>query len=713
MLNISKSLAFLFICFLIFFLSEGIGQKRITAVEISNPPLIDGLLSDTVWNFAFSNSDFLQQEPKAGENPTFKTEIRILYNKENLYLGIMCYDPEPDKIIARELKRDGNLRGDDNIMLIFDTFNDDRNAYWFGTNPLGMRDDALLFGFDFRSFNEDWNGLWDVRSAVTDSGWSAEFVFPFSTFKFHDKNEQTWGFNLMRQIRRLNEQVIWSAVGKNLGLFRIAFAGDIVGIKNIKRGSPIYIKPFLTGGIQKSEADSKTILEPGLDIKYGITQNFSFDLTFNTDFAQVESDRARINLTQFPLFFPEKREFFLENANVFDYTFGARNNLFYSRRIGISNRVEIPILAGARLIGRMDNIELGVMNIQTEKRGTEPTTNYGVLRMKYDLFEQSYAGFIFTNKISKNKFNRVYAGDFNFTFSEIFGDQTMTIGGGVMKSDETDGGKNSWGSKFFINYPNDLINFFTSHRYAQKDFNPGIGFMYRTGFQSLVFNTKVSPRINWNGIKRLNFEPVESDIYWNDKGELSVVRASFVPFGFSTNADDNFEFEINRKFDFIESDFKIFDTTVIPIGKYWYTSYELDLETSRSRKIFGGIEFVNGNYFTGKIRSFSTNISTILSKHLSISADFETNTIKLREGTFTTNEFGSSLRYDFSTMLYSSVFAQWNNDENEININYRLNWQPKIGSDFYLVVNQLLSTEGKLRTKDFAILAKLVWLFVI
>ncbi|MBM4175632.1 MAG: carbohydrate binding family 9 domain-containing protein [Ignavibacteria bacterium] len=696
-----------------FFLTEGFGQKIVTAVEIFTPPSIDGMLNDSVWSLAVPNSEFLQQEPKAGENPTFKTEIRILYDKENLYLGIMCYDPEPDKIVARELKRDGNLRGDDNIMMIFDTFNDDRNAYWFGTNPLGMRDDAILYGFDYRSFNEEWHGIWDVSSAIVDSGWSTELVFPFSTFKFHDKDEQTWGFNLLRQIRRLNEQAIWSAAGKNLGLFRIAFAGDLVGIKKIKRGDPIYIKPFLTGGFQQGESVKKKNFEPGLDIKYGITQNFSLDLTFNTDFAQVESDRARINLTQFPLFFPEKREFFLENANVFDYTFGAGNNLFYSRRIGISDEAQIPIIAGARLVGRIQKVELGVMNIQTEKRGAEPTTNYGVVRMKYDLFDQSYAGFIFTNKISKNKFNRVYAGDFNFTFSEIFGDQTMAIGGGVMKSEDTDGGKNSWGSKFFINYPNDLINFFTSHRYAQKDFNPGIGFMYRTGFQSLVFNLKVSPRINWNEVKRLNFEPIESDIYWNDKGELSIIRASFVPIGLSTNADDNLEFKINRRFDFLESDFNIFDTTVIPIGKYWYTSYEVDLETSRSRKIYGGVEYSFGDYLTGKKKSFSLNVSSILSKHLSISADYETNTIKLREGIFTTNEFGTRIRYDFTTMIYSSIFAQWNNEENEININYRFNWQPKIGSDFYLVVNHMLSTGRKFRTKDIAILAKIVWLFVI
>jgi hypothetical protein len=201
----------------------------------------------------------------------------------------MCYDNEPDKIIAREMKWDGFISRDDNIKLLFDTFDDNRTAYWFGTNPLGAQDDALLTGFEMKDLNEDWSGIRDVECKIIDKGWCAEFRFPFSTFKFHNKDKQVWGFNIERDIRRKNETVIWTSVGKNLGLIKIAEAGNLIGIENVQRGNPIYLKPYFTAGAQFINGDKKYIYEPGLDVKYGITETLSLDATINTDFAQVES----------------------------------------------------------------------------------------------------------------------------------------------------------------------------------------------------------------------------------------------------------------------------------------------------------------------------------------------------------------------------------------------------------------------------------------
>ncbi len=709
----NKYLLFLLLILITSNLHSENGSKTIYATRVVGKPVIDGHLSDTLWSFATPVNDFLQQEPIAGQPASFKTEVRIIYNDDALYVGVMCYDPEPQKIIARELKKDGNLRGDDNFMLIFDTFNDKKSAYWFGTNPLGMRDDALLSGIDFRGFNEDWDGIWYVEAAVTDSGWSVEFEFPFSTFKFHKQNEQVWGVNFARQIRRLNEQVLWSGVGLNLGLFKLAYAGKLVGIKDIERGSPIYLKPFLSAGIQRFNGHRKTVLKPGLDIKYGLTQNLSLDLTFNTDFAQVEADRARINLSRFPLFFPEKRDFFLENASIFDYTFGFRNNVFYSRRIGLSRGVEIPINFGARMVGRINEIELGILNVQTAAKENEPPTNYGVVRTKYDLLDQSYVGFIFTNKISKNGFNRVYGGDFNFIFTDFLDNQTLMIGGGALKSDETNGGNKNLAYKAFVSFPNDLVNAFLSYREAQKDFNPAMGFFFRTGFKSLTSHLRISPRINYLGIKKLNFTIFESDIYWNSDNTLSTSYFSLSPFGLVTNADDQIIFRINRNFDFTEYDFTIFDTITIKSGKYNFNSAGFSLNTSRSRPLILEFDFDDGTYYSGRRRNFSTELTYMFSRNLSLSSDFELNRIELYGIKFYTREFGMRIRYDFSTMTYSSIFAQWNNELKELNINYRFLWQPKIGSNFYLVLNHLISTEDKPRTKDIVILAKFVWLIIV
>lgn len=707
----------IFLLILLFIIPVSIlGQtnsKIIYAERVSTKPKLDGILNDSIWQVAKPVNDFLQQEPIAGNPASFKTEVRIIYNDYALYVGVMCYDPEPEKIIARELKSDGNLRGDDNFNILFDTFNDKKSAYWFGTNPLGMRDDALLAGMDFRGFNEDWNGIWDVRTAIVDSGWSIEFEFPFSTFKFHKQNEQIWGINFQRQIRRLNEIVLWSGIGKNFGLFKIAYAGKLIGIKNIERGDPIYLKPFLSFGRQFSSDENKTLIKPGLDIKYGLTQNLSLDITFNTDFAQVESDRARINLTRFPLFFPEKREFFLENSSVFDYTFGFRNNVFYSRRIGISEGEEIPINAGARLVGRMNEFEIGLLNVQTAAKGTEPATNYSVARIKYDLFEQSYAGFIITNKISKKGFNRVYGADFNLNFTDFLGDQTLTIGGGALRSDETNGGRRNNAYKFFFSFPNDFINAFLSYREAQRDFNPAMGFFFRTGFKSVTSHLRISPRINYLGIKKLNFTLFESDLYWNEDKTLSTSNLTISPFGFITNSDDFFKIEIKRNFDYVESDFTLFDTVNIPVGKYNFNSIGFDLNTSRSRTLFMELSYNDGTYYSGKRKNISSELTYMFSKHFSISSDFDINRIEISGMRFYTREFGLRLRYDFSTMTYSSIFAQWNNEMKELNINYRFMWQPKIGSNFYIVLNHLLSTEEKLKTKDLTLLTKFVWLIVI
>lgn len=687
-------------------------EKKIEAIKINTRPIIDGILNDSLWNLAKPISDFIQQEPFPGSPPSFRTEVKVLYNNESLFIGVFCQDPQPDKIVARELKSDGNLRGEDNFTLLFDTFNDNKSAYWFGTNPLGMRDDALLSGMDFRGFNESWNGIWYVQAAVVDSGWSIEFEFPFSTFKFHNLDDQIWGINFARQIRRLNEQVLWSGIGPDAGMFKLIYAGKLVGIKGIKRGDPIYIKPFISAGIQKGVESKSNLLKSGLDIKYGITQNLSLDLTFNTDFAQVESDRSRINLSRFPLFFPEKREFFLENSSIFDYTFGFRNNVFYSRRIGLSEGEEIPINAGARIVGRVNSLELGTLNVQTAAKGNEPATNYGIARFKYDLFDQSYFGFILTNKISKNGFNRVYGFDFNYNTTEFLGDKTLTVGAGAIKSDETNGGKKNGAYKFFVSYPNDLINGFLSYRLAQRDFNPAMGFFFRTAFQSITSHLRYTPRINLWEIKKLNFTLYEADVYWNAYNVFSTANYSFSPFGFLTNADDRFSFHINRNFDFVENDFIIFDTVNIQRGKYWFGSYDINFESSRSRNFFGEVRLSTGSFYSGKRKSLSTELTYMINQHISISSDFEINQLRFDNSSLVTKEAGLRFRYDFNTLTYSSFFMQWNNELNEINLNYRFSWQPKIGSNFYIVINHLLSTEKKIRSKDLVILSKFVWLIV-
>lgn len=689
-------------------------QNKITnAVRTANPPTIDGSIQEEVWKQAVPFSDFIQQEPIPGGIPSYTTETRILYDDDNLYISVMCFDDEPQKIIAREMKWDGFISADDNIKIIFDTFDDNRSAYWFGTNPLGAKDDALLTGFEMNSFNEDWNGVWDVECKILDNGWSAEFVFPFSTFKFYNKEIQNWGFNILRAIRRKNEEVLWTSVGQNLGLMKISSAGDLTGIKNIRRGNPVYLKPYFTAGAQFSNGNKEYKHEPGLDLKYGVTETLSLDATFNTDFAQVESDRSKINLTRFPLYFPEKREFFLEGKKTFDFNLGGNNTLFYSRRIGISNGTQIPILAGAKLVGRVNDFEIGAIDMQTAGKGNEPTTNYGTARVKYDLFNSSYIGVLATNKASEKGSSNSFGGDINLSFNNFMGDKNLVIYSALAKSNDTGGSKKSLAGNFFIDFPNDLIDTYLGYRFIQDDFNPTMGFVSRRGFTQLVYNLSVSPRINAGGIKRLDFVPVESSFYYDNNGELESASLLFSPLGIVFESGDEIGFGVGRTFDRPNEDFEIFDTTKVKAGSYWYTTYGVGVETNPSRIIFAQAEVITGGFYNGTNTSFNLEGSISLSKHFTLSGDFIYNKIKMNNNSISTSEVGSRLTYNISTRMISSIFAQWNNELNEANINYRFNWKPNIGSDVYLVLNQLLSTEGKIRSKDFAVLAKVVWMIII
>jgi hypothetical protein len=687
--------------------------KTITATRVTTAPIIDGLLEDEVWRHGITMNDFLQQEPVPGGNPSLRTEFKIIYDEENLYLSVMCFDDEPEKIIAREMKWDGFISADDNIKLIFDTFNDDRSAYWFGTNPLGAQNDALLTGFEMKDFNEDWDGVWEVECAILDNGWSAEFRFPFSIFKFHDKQNQVWGFNILRAIRRKNEEVLWTSIGRNLGLLKIAEAGDLTGIDNIKRGNPVYLMPYFSVGAQFVDGDKKYLAEPGLDIKYGITETLSLDVTINTDFSQVESDRARINLSRFPLFFPENREFFLEGNRTFDFNLGGNNNLFYSRKIGISGGQEVPIIGGAKLVGRMGDFEIGLIDMQTAEKSGEPSTNFGTARIKYDLLNQSYAGFMVTNKLTKDKHTSSLGGDFRFSFNDFLGDKNLIIQSSIARSDLQNGSKNSWAGNFFIDYPNDLIDTYLRYRFIQSNFDPEIGFVSRHGYQQIVYDLEISPRINSGGIKKLQFEPIESSMIFSGNGVLQSAEFSVSPLGIEFDSGDEIGIGIHRTFDRPDEDFEIFDTTKVKAGSYWYTTYGIGFETSPMRMVYGELDFITGGYYNGSRSELEGRVTFTVNKNLTIGGDFTYNHIKINNSVLNTSEVGARLAYTFSKHVNSSVFTQWNNEINEMNINYRFNWKPKIGSDFYLVVNQLLSTENKIRSKDITILAKFVWMFVI
>jgi hypothetical protein len=398
---------------------------------------------------------------------------------------------------------------------------------------------------------------------------------------------------------------------------------------------------------------------------------------------------------------------------TFDFGLGSSDNLFYSRRIGISGGRQIPIIAGAKLVGRVGDFEIGAINIQTASKDEEPTTNYSVARAKYDLFGSSSIGVLFTNKISSKGYNRGIGTDMHFSFNNFLGDKNLIVHAGIAKTDEKEGAKNSWAGSFFVDFPNDLIDTYLGYRFIQGGFNPAMGFVSRKSFQQLTYNLQLSPRINKYGIKKLEFEIFESSMYYDNNGNLQSAQFTMSPIGIETENGDQLGFGIHRTFDKPVEDFEIFNGTQILAGNYWYTTYGASIETSSSRNVYAELDYNWGGYYNGSRKSFSSQLSLIANQHLTISGDYSFNQIDINNNSLKTHEIGSRLTYSFSTKVASSIFTQWNNEDNEVNINYRINWKPKVGSDFYLVINQLLSTENKIQSKDFAILAKFVWMIVI
>src|SRR6266436_4357364 len=377
------------------------------ATPIDHAPKLDGTLNDPLWQSAKPITEFRQREPHEGEPPTEKTEVRILYTRHAVYFGIHCYDSEPSRIIATELRRDVSQDLDDHFEILIDSNNDRRGAYVFEVNPLGTQNDGLIVEEQGDSnggdFDRGWDGVWTSEARITPDGWTATIEIPFTTLNFTHSSDVVWGLNFKRFIRRKNEEDLWSAYRRTFGITKVSEAGELRGIKDIGSGRLFIVKPYGLARYDKQTGqDPKFPLTGGVDIKYGLTSNLVLNLTGNTDFADTEVDLEPFNLTPFKVFIPEKRQFFLENAGVFNFDIGDQDQLFFSRQIGIDpiTGQQVPINGGARLTGTFGRTELGVMEVDTRSSGPNPYANYAIARLKESLWAGSYIGVMGIDKRS-------------------------------------------------------------------------------------------------------------------------------------------------------------------------------------------------------------------------------------------------------------------------------------------------------------------------
>jgi len=680
---------------------------------------LDGQLNEPCWSEAMTIDNFTQREQNEGMLATEKTKVAVVYNSTKMYIGIWCFDSEPDKISAHQMSRDFSWGSDDNFEIMISPFNDNRNGYLFVTNPNGALADVWV-GDEGKDFNKDWNGVVDVAVQKNEQGWFVEMLIPFSTLKFTNDSSQVWGINFERNIRRKKEQVMWQGWSRLYDIEKISQGGKLAGLHNIKQGTKVEFKPYVLVGTELTNDRPNNTDKIGGEINFDITPTLKLNFTVNTDFAQVESDRKQINLSRFSLYYPEKRQFFLEGKNYYDLNIGSVR-LFYSRKIGIDQNSVVPIIGGARLFGKLNQTNIGIMSLQTQEKDSTPTTNYSVIRVKQDIFKQSSIGLITTQKYSDKGFNRVYGADFTYSTSKIFGNKNLIVGGEFALSDTKDFGssedlnKDNLSYNIFLSYPNDVIEYDFAFTTIERGFNPEMGFTYRNDYQMFYTELQFNPRFNsLPFFRNFNFKPIDINYYINpETKKTETVFYELRPFGFVTKSGEFMEFNVQYIYDNPTENFELVDSAVIPAGKYGDTRFEIQLSTFSGRKI-SAQAFANvGKFYTGYRQEYAFVTFFNFNKHLNLSFDWQRNYINLPEKSFTTDEISSRIDYAFSPVFQTGLFAQWNNEDKNILINYRINWIPKIGSYFYFIINQEFNTENTIKLERTTIIGKLIWRFAI
>jgi hypothetical protein len=654
---------------------------------------VDGELNEASWQMASPATDFIQFEPVSGKQSTEKTEVRVLYDEFNLYIGAILYDSDPDAIIADEMRRDSDIERNDNFLVIIDPYHDHRNGFFFQTNPLGAQSEKLVFD-EGKYLNTDWDGLWWVEAKKTSGGWQVEMRIPFSTLRFEEKRIDKWGLQFGRFIRRKNEHVYWSYIPYDASQWRLSLAGHLTGLKEIKNRKNLEVKTYaLVKSIEErdistGEKDTDISGDVGLDIKYFITPNLIADLTVNPDFAQVEADELKIKVTRFPLFFPEKREFFLERSGYFEFGIDGRIQPFFSRRIGIASGNEIPILAGGKLSGKIKKYNIGLLSIQTDDMSGEPQTNYTVLRLKREILDRSSVGLIAINKEpDKDNYNRTFGADLYLpVFDHLYIDSFL------MKTKTEHTSDNDTASYVSVAWRDPIKYISLSYLDVDDQFNPEVGFVKRTGIKENMAYGEVFIRPLESVVRRYSLS--STLVYITDQQNRKLDRDINLGFTVTLHSGDYFDISYLDKFEHLESDFEIRPGIVIPEGNYSNDTLSLSASTDDSRKISGYVLTAFGKYFDGDRNTYSVSLLFKPSKHFKVIPAYTREDVDLPAGSFDADLVTATIEYTISTKTFINALLQWNDDLKEFSTNLRFNYEYSPGSDIYLVYNATRDTNG-------------------
>ena len=684
---------------------------------------IDGDFNEPDWQEAKPVGQFSQVEPDAGDPMTLPTEVRVLYDEENVYFGFTCFDSDISKLVANDMRRDAReLHENDYVFLILDTYNDKRSGVAFRVNALGaVQDTAISNSGD--SFNRNWDAVVDCQSRIHSDRWTSEISIPFGQLRFKETEQMTWGMNLSRGIRRTNEEGTWAPVPSSYGgraKYRTAYMGSLVGLEGIKPKRQIELLPYVLPGVSRVEDDDETNgeFEIGLDLKYGVTTNLIADLTYNTDFAQVEADEEEVNLTRYSLFFPEKRPFFLEGAGLFEFGVPRPSFrrpppflLFYSRRIGIEDGHPIPIMGGGKLTGKMGPYGVGLLNVFTDKFRDKtdpdvnvPRTNYSVLRLTRDLFSGSRVGLININKQDSDDYNR--AGGLDFSYRPVDKLEFRGLWARTWDSEADVGQGNAWyiGSYWL----GDLFRFSGAYTDIGDNFNPEVGYVRHHASRRIRSETLYTPRPRKFGIREMRVGP-EIDYILTQDNELQTLD---IILGSRIELDNGERIRIQAKHtkERLEENFDIYDDVIIPIGEYDFNSLRVMVETDESKMFAGQFGVEVGNFYDGTQRGFDIDAKFKPSGRFVVETLYQFSRVELPTGSFNANVVASRAVYSFSTRLFAKLFAQWNDEDDVVSANFLLNYIYRPGSDLYLVFNQIFDEDdGAIGLSESTVVGKMTY----